>query len=44
MKWKDKWKQLKNIYQDVGYDKKFRMLFSLIIVTAIIEIITVPLW
>jgi len=42
MKWKDKWKQLKNIYQDVGYHKKFRMLFSLIIVTAIIEIITVP--
>lgn len=42
MKLKDKWKQYRKMYQDVGYHKKFIGLFILIIITAVIEIITVP--
>lgn len=38
----NKLKQLKIMYQDVGYHKKFIALFVLIIVTAVLEIITVP--
>lgn len=35
-------KQLKTMYQDVGYHKKFIVLFLLIVVTALLEIVTVP--
>lgn len=35
-------KELNKIYQDIGYHKKFIVLFVLIIVTAILEIVTVP--
>lgn len=35
-------KQLKIMYQDVGYHKKFIVLFLLIVVTALLEIVTVP--
>lgn len=42
VKGKSKLKQFKLMYQDVGYQKKFIALFTLIIVTAILEIITVP--
>lgn len=42
MKLRDKLKQLNKMYQDVGYHKKFIGLFTLIIATAIIEIITIP--
>lgn len=39
---KIKFKQLNKMYKDVGYHKKFVALFVLIIVTAVIEIVTVP--
>lgn len=42
MKLKNKLTQLHKMYQNVGYHKKFVGLFLLIIITAIIEIITVP--
>lgn len=42
MKWKDKLKRYKKMYRDVGYHKKFMALFTLIIITAVIEIVTVP--
>ncbi len=35
-------KQLKKMYQHVGYSKKFIVLFLLIVVTALLEIVTVP--
>lgn len=35
-------KQLKTMYQDVGYHKKFIALFILIVATALLEIVTVP--
>lgn len=38
----NKLKQLKRMYEDVGYRKKFIALFVLIVVTAVLEIITVP--
>lgn len=42
MKSKIKLKQLQKMYQNIGYHKKFVGLFMLIIITAVIEIITVP--
>lgn len=42
MKSKIKLKQLQKMYQNIGYHKKFVGLFSLIIITAVIEMITVP--
>ena len=42
MKSKIKLKQLQKMYQNIGYHKKFVGLFLLIIITAVIEIITVP--
>ena len=42
MKWKSKLDELNKMYQDAGYKKKFIGLFILIIVTAVLEILTVP--
>ena len=42
MKGKDKVKQFKIMYKDVGYHKKFIVLFMLIVVTCLVDIITVP--
>ena len=42
MKLKNRLKQLNKMYQDVGYHKRFIALFALIILTALIEMLTVP--
>lgn len=42
MKLKNRLKQLNKMYQDVGYHKRFIALFVLIILTALIEMVTVP--
>ncbi len=42
MKWKDKVKQFKIMYKDVGYHKKFITLFMLIVIASLIEVITIP--
>lgn len=42
MKGKDKVKQFKIMYKDVGYHKKFIVLFMLIVVTCLVDVITVP--
>lgn len=43
MKSKHQIKEIKHMYQDVGYHKKFITLFVIIVVAAILEIITVPI-
>lgn len=42
MKLKEKFKQFNNMYEDVGYHKKFIVLFTLIIATSVIDIVTIP--
>lgn len=42
MKLKEKFKQFNSMYEDVGYHKRFIDLFALIIVTAVIDIVTIP--
>lgn len=42
MKIKKKLKQIYQIYKKVGYHKKFLALFLLIVVTAVIEMLTIP--
>ncbi len=42
MKLKDKYNQFNKMYEDVGYHNRFIALFALIVVTAIIDIVTIP--
>lgn len=42
IKLKDKFKQFNNMYEDVGYHNRFIALFALIVVTAVIDIVTIP--
>lgn len=42
MKLKEKFKQFNTMYEDVGYHNRFIALFALIIVTAVIDIVTIP--
>lgn len=42
MKLKDKYNQFNKMYEDVGYHNRFIALFALIVVTAVIDIITIP--
>lgn len=42
MKLKDKYEQFNKMYEDVGYHNRFIALFTLIVVTAVINIVTIP--